>query len=87
MLIIPAVEGLEVERNDGNLALTVRAVMVGREGENSDLVFGLGMRGRIGSDLFRFGLVQISDVQIPHLYSDLIRVCRRVVAETVECWG
>ena len=43
MLIILAVKGLGVERNDGYLAPTVGAVAVGREGEDSNLVFGLRM--------------------------------------------
>ena len=43
MLIILAVKGLRVERNDGYLAPTVGAVAVGREGEDSNLVFGLRM--------------------------------------------
>ena len=42
MLIILAVKGLIVERNDGYLAPTVGAVAVGREGEDDDLVSSLG---------------------------------------------
>ena len=43
MLIIFAVEGLRVEQDDRDLAPTVGAIAVEREGEDGDLVFGLRM--------------------------------------------
>ena len=43
MLIIFAVEGLRVEQDDRDLAPTVGAIAVGREGEDGDLVFSLRM--------------------------------------------
>ena len=43
MLLVLAIEGLGVERDDRNLVLTVGAVAVGREGVDGDLVFGVRM--------------------------------------------
>ena len=41
MLVVLTVEGLGVQRDDRDLALAVRTVAVGQEGEDSDLIFGL----------------------------------------------
>ena len=43
LLIILAVEGLGVQRDDRDLALAIRAVVVGREGKDGDLIFILKM--------------------------------------------
>ena len=43
MLVVLAVEGLGVQRYNRDLAPAVGAVAVGREGEYSDLIFGLKM--------------------------------------------
>ena len=61
MLIVLAVEGLAVERDDGDLSPTARAVAVGREGEDGNLIFSLGQRGRIRLDLIQVRLVQLRD--------------------------
>ena len=41
LLVVLAVEGLGVQRDDQDLVLAVGAIVVGREGEDIDLVFGL----------------------------------------------
>ena len=41
LLIVFTGEGLGVQRDDQDLAPAVRAVAVGQEGEDSDLIFGL----------------------------------------------
>ena len=41
LLVFLAVEGLGVQRDDRDLAPAVGAVAVGREGEDSNLIFGL----------------------------------------------
>ena len=43
LLVILAVEGLRVQRDNQDLAPAVEAVAVGREGEDNDLIFGLRM--------------------------------------------
>ena len=41
LLVVLAGDGLRVQRDDQDLAPAVRAVAVGQEGEDSDLIFGL----------------------------------------------
>ena len=41
LLVVLAAEGLGVQRDDRDLALAVRVVAVGREGEDCDMIFGL----------------------------------------------
>ena len=41
LLVVLAGEGLGVQRDDRDLAPAVRAAAVGREGEDSDLIFSL----------------------------------------------
>ena len=41
LLVVLAVEGLGVQRDDQDLAPAVRAVAVGQEGEDGDLIIGL----------------------------------------------
>jgi hypothetical protein len=43
MLIVLAVVGLGVERNDGDLAPAIEVVAVVWEGEDSNLIFSLGL--------------------------------------------
>ena len=43
LLVVLAAEGLGVQRDVRDLAPTVGAVAVGREGEDNDLIYGLRM--------------------------------------------
>jgi hypothetical protein len=43
LLVVLTVEGLEVQRDDRDLASAVGVVAVGREGENNNLILGLRM--------------------------------------------
>ena len=43
LLVVLAIEGLEVQRDDQDLAPAVGVVAVVQEGEDSDIIFGLRM--------------------------------------------
>ena len=61
MLIVLAVVGLGVKRNDGDLAPTIEVVAVVREGEDENLIFSLRLRGQIRLDLIQVEQVQLGD--------------------------
>ena len=84
LLVILAGDGLKVQRDDRNLKPAIGVAAVGREGEDSDLIFSLRRGGRIRLDLIRVGLVQLSDAQVAHTYSNLIRTGSGVVAESIQ---
>ena len=84
LLVILADEGFGVHRDDRDLAPAVGVVAVGWEGEDGCLIPNLSRYGWIRLDLILAGLIQLGDMQVAHTYSDLIRVGRGVVVESIR---